>query len=91
MNLPPDRGCCGLSLGGEAFGNKWLVRRSVRAIHGPRAVFFVDLGEQRSLGRGGRPLLFRMIIGETAGPEGYGAQFGEDDIARSPLTAQQGE
>ena len=60
-------GCCGRSLGGEAFGGERLMRRGVRAIHRPHAPIFLDLGEQPGPGRGGRPLLLRMIVGQTAG------------------------
>jgi hypothetical protein len=40
-----------------------------------RASFFLDLGEQPGLNRRGRALLLRMIVGETAGLEDYGAQL----------------
>ena len=67
--------CCGRSLGGEGFGGEWL-RCRVRDIR-RRAPFFADLGKQPGLGRGGRPVLLRMIVGEAAGLEDDGAQFGD--------------
>ena len=42
-----------------------------------RGPFFRDLGKQPGLNRGGRPLLLRMIVGETAGLEDYRAQLGD--------------
>jgi len=39
--------------------------------------FFVELSEQPSFNRGGRPLLLRVSVGETAGLEDYGAQLGD--------------
>ena len=58
-----DRGLLRQSLGGEAFGSERL-RRRVRDIR-RRGPFFPDLGKQPGLGGGGRPLLLRMIVGET--------------------------
>jgi hypothetical protein len=65
------------SLGGEVLGDERCVRRRIRDIRRGRASFFLDLGEQPGLNRGGRALLLRMIVGETAGLEDYGAQFGD--------------
>src|SRR5271156_1503541 len=70
-------GCCGRSLGGEAFGGERLVRRRFPDIRRPRGSFFLDLGEQRGLNRGGCPLSLRIVTGETAGPDDYGAQLGD--------------
>jgi choline dehydrogenase len=67
--------CCGRSLGGEAFGRERL-RRRVRDVR-RRAPFFSDLGKQPGLGRGGRPVLLRVIVGEAAGREDDGAQLGD--------------
>jgi hypothetical protein len=65
------------SLGGEVLGDERCVRRRIRDIRRRRASFFLDLGEQPGLNRGGRALLLRMIVGETAGLEDYGAQLGD--------------
>src|SRR6516162_2098420 len=70
-------GCCRRSLGGEAFEGEWLVRRPFSDIRRRSGSFFLDLGEQPGLGRGGRPLLLRVIMGERAGLEDYGAQLGD--------------
>ncbi|MGC1891381.1 MAG: hypothetical protein WA709_35795, partial [Stellaceae bacterium] len=64
------------SLGGKVLGDERCVRRRIRDIRRRRASFFLDLGEQPGLNRGGRALLLRMIVGETAGLEDYGAQLG---------------
>jgi hypothetical protein len=77
LNLPPGRGLLRLSLGGEAFGGEPLVRGRVPDIRRRRAPFFPDLGKQPGLERGGRPLLLRMIVGETAGLNDDGAQLGD--------------
>src|SRR5215831_21170860 len=68
-------GCCGRSLGGEAAGGEWLVRCCFPDIPRRRGSFFLDLGEQPGLNRGGGPLSFRIIVGEAAGFEDDGAQF----------------
>jgi hypothetical protein len=47
--VSPD---CGRSLGGEAFGGERLVRRRFHGIRRRRS-FFLDLGEQPGLNRGG--------------------------------------
>src|SRR6266403_4890226 len=60
------------SLGGEVLGDERCVRRHIRDIRRRRASFFLDLGEQPGLNRGGRALLLRMIVSETAGLEDYG-------------------
>ena len=65
------------SLGGKVLGDERCVRRRIRDIRRRRASFFLDLGEQPGLNRGGRALLLRMIVGETAGLEDYGAQLGD--------------
>jgi len=70
------------SLGGEVLGDERCVRRRLRDICRRRASFFVDLGEQPGLNRGGRTLLLRMIVGETAGLEDYGAQLGDAAATR---------
>ena len=62
-------------LGGEAFGAQRL-RRRVRDIR-RRAPFFADLDKQPGLGGGRRPVLLGMIVGEAAGLEDDGAQFGD--------------
>ena len=67
----------GRSLGGEAFGGEWLVRRLSDNVRCCRGFSFLDLGEQPGLDRGGCPLSLRMIIGETARLEDYGAQLGD--------------
>jgi hypothetical protein len=63
------------SLDGEAFGDERCVQRRIRDIRRRRASFFLDLGEQPGLNHHGRALLLRMIVGETAGLEDYGAQL----------------
>jgi hypothetical protein len=75
-------GCCGQSLGGEAFGGERLVRRRFRDIRRRRVSFFLDLGEQPGLDLSGRPVLLRMILGETAGLENDGAQLGNAGATR---------
>ena len=55
------------SLGGEAFGDERCVRRGIRDIRRRRGSFFLDLSEQPHPRHVGRPLLLRMIVGETAG------------------------
>jgi hypothetical protein len=70
------------SLGGEAFGDERCVRRRIRDIRRRRASFFLDLGEQPTLKRNGRALLLRMIVGETAGLEDYGAQLSDAAATR---------
>jgi hypothetical protein len=55
----------------EAFGGEWLMRRHAPDIRRRRASFFVDPGEQPGPNRGGRPLLFSMIVGETTGLDDY--------------------
>jgi hypothetical protein len=57
----------GRSLGGEAFGGVWLVRRWFPDIRRRLGTFFLDLGEQPCLNRDGCPLSFRIIKCETAG------------------------
>ena len=42
-----------------------------------RGRFFVDPGEQPGLNRSVRPLSLRIVIGETARLEDYGAQLGD--------------
>jgi hypothetical protein len=42
------------SLGGEVLGDERCVRRRIRDIRRRRASFFLDLGEQPGLNRGGR-------------------------------------
>ena len=68
---PPRR-----SLGGEAFGCECLVRRRLPGIRRRRGSFFLDLGEQPGLHRGGCPLSLRIVMGEAAGLEDYGTQLG---------------
>jgi hypothetical protein len=75
LNFSP--GSVARSLGGEAFGGERLVWRRVRHIGRLGGSFFLDLGEQPGLDRGGRPLLLRMIVRETASLEDYGAQLGD--------------
>jgi hypothetical protein len=70
--------CSGRSLGGEALGSEWLVRRFSADIGGRRGSLFLDVGEQPGLNRGGGPLPLCIITGETAGLEDYGAQLGDD-------------
>jgi hypothetical protein len=70
-------------LGGKAFGDDRLTVRRVRAIRRRCLPLFPDLGQQPGLKRGGRPLLLRMIVGETAGLENDGAQLG--DAAATPV------
>jgi hypothetical protein len=72
----------GSVLGGKAFGGEWLIRRRARDIRRRRGSFFLDPGEQSGLNRGGRPLLFNMIVGETTGFEDYGAQLGDAAATR---------
>jgi predicted nucleic acid-binding protein len=67
----------GRPLGGEAFGDEWLVRRRCSDIRCRRGSLFLDLGEQPGLDRGGRPRSLRIVMGETAGLENYGAQLGD--------------
>jgi hypothetical protein len=47
-----------------------------------RGPFFSDLGEQPGLGRGGRPVLFRMIVGQAPGLQDDGAKFGNAAATR---------
>jgi hypothetical protein len=49
-----------------------IVWRHVWAIRRPRGPFFLDLGEQPGLGRGGRPVLLRKVVGKAAGLENDG-------------------
>ena len=72
----------GRPLGGEAFGDEWLVRRRCSGIRGRRGSLFLDLGEQPTLDRGGRPRSLRIVMGETAGLEDYGAQLGDAAATR---------
>src|SRR5712671_7854836 len=65
------------SLGGEVLEDERCVRRRIRDIRRRRPSFFLDLGEQPGLNRSGRALLLRMIVGETAGLEDYGAKLGD--------------
>jgi len=58
-------------------GGERLLWRRVRDIRRRRAPLFLDLGEQPGLSRSGCPLLLRMIFGEAAGLEDYGAQLGD--------------
>jgi hypothetical protein len=60
-------GCCGRSLGGEAFGDEPLVRRRFHHIRRRRGSFYLDLGEQPDLNRGGCPPSLRTIAGEIRG------------------------
>jgi hypothetical protein len=69
-------GCCGRSLGGEVDGDE-RPRRRFPDICGRGGSFFLDLGEQPGLNRGGCPLSLRIIAGETAGLEDCGAQLGD--------------
>jgi hypothetical protein len=69
-------GCCGRSLGGEAFGDE-RPRRRFPDICRRRGSFFLDLGEQPGLNHGGGPLSLHIIAGETASLEDYGAQLGD--------------
>jgi hypothetical protein len=78
-----DRGLSRGSLGGEAVGSEPLVRDGVRDIRRRRGSFFLDLGEQPGLGRGGRPLSLRIVIGEVAGLENDRAQLG--NAAAAPV------
>jgi hypothetical protein len=52
------------------------VRRRFHGIR-RRCSFFLDLGKQSGLNRGGGPLLLRTIKSETAGRVDYGAQLGD--------------
>ena len=71
------------SLGSKAPpGGKWLLRRVFHDIRRSRGPFFLDPSEQPGLNRGGRSLLFSMIVGETTGFEDYGAQLGDAAAAR---------
>jgi hypothetical protein len=65
-----------------AFGDERCVQRRIRDIRRRRTSFFLDLGEQPGLNRRGRALLLRMIVGETAGLEDYGAQLGDAAATR---------
>ena len=67
----------GRPLGGEAFGDQWLVRRRCSDIRRRRGSLFLDLREQPGLDRGGAPLSLSIIMGEMAGLEDYGAQLGD--------------
>jgi hypothetical protein len=58
-------------------GGEWLVRRRFPDIGRRRGSFFLDLGEQPSLNRGGCLRSLRIIMGKTAGLEDYGAQLGD--------------
>src|SRR5262249_42932989 len=64
-------------LRGKAAGDESLVRRRFRGRRRRNYPLFLDLGEQPCFGRGGRPLLLRVIISKTAGREDYGAQLGD--------------
>jgi hypothetical protein len=66
----------GGSLGGEAFEGEWLVGRRFPDISRRRGLFFLDLGEQSGLDRGGGPLSLHIVMGERAGLEDDGAQLG---------------
>src|SRR6516162_11532164 len=66
----------GRSLGGEAFKGEQLVRHRFFDVGRRRGTSFPDLIEQPGLGRGRGPLSFRIVMGEAAGPEDHGAQFG---------------
>jgi len=68
---------CDGSLGGKALGGKWLVRLRFPDVGGWRGSFFINLGEQPGLNRGGGPLSFGIIMCETAGFEDYRAQLGD--------------
>jgi hypothetical protein len=82
-------GCCGRSLGGEAFGDEPPVRRRFPGICRRGSVFF-DLSEQPGLSRGGCPLSLRTVAGETASLEDYGSQLGDaKDRARVQSTFDQ--
>jgi hypothetical protein len=61
-------------------GDERCVRRRIRDIRRRRASFFLDLGEQPGLTRGGRALLLRMIVFSPGTP-------GEMDIAPVRLAA----
>src|ERR1700719_419059 len=82
LNLSPDRGLLRSALGGEAFAREWLVRRGIRGIRRRGGPFFLDLGEEPGLNRGGRPLLLRMVLSKAAGLEDYGAQLGDAAATR---------
>ena len=60
----------GRDFGGEAFGGEGFRRRFPDR---RRGTFFPDLGEQPGLGRGGRPVSLRIIVGKTAALEDDGA------------------
>src|SRR6516165_10401089 len=66
----------GRSLGGEAFKGERLVRHRFFDVGRRRGTSFPDLIEQPGLGRGRGPRSFRIVMGEAAGPEDHGAQFG---------------
>ena len=70
-----------LEVGIEAIGER-LVRRRPCDIHVRPGPFLLNLGEQPGLYCGVRPLLLRMIVGETAGFEDYGAQLGDAAATR---------
>jgi hypothetical protein len=59
-----------------------LVRHRFRDVCRLRGRFFRDPGEQPGPDRGGRPLLLRMVAGETAGLEDYRAQLGDGAATR---------
>jgi predicted nucleic acid-binding protein len=67
----------GRPLGGEAFGDERLVRRRCSDIRSGLGSLFLDLSEQPGLDRGGRSRSLRIVMGETAGLENYGAQLGD--------------
>ena len=64
-----------LPLGGESFGGELLVRRRFHHIRRWRGSFFLDLGEQPGLNRGGCPVSLGIVTGEAARLDDYGAQL----------------
>ena len=64
---------CGRSLGGDRFGDEWLVRRPLFDVRRRSSSFFVNLGEQPGLNRGGCALSLRTIVCETTGLEDHDA------------------
>jgi hypothetical protein len=73
---------CGRSLGDEAFGGEWLVRRHLPDVLSWCSSFLLDLGEQPGLSRGSCPRSLRIIMCETVGLDDYGAQLNDAAAAR---------
>ena len=77
VNLAPDHELLRSVARRRGVRGERLVRRRFRDIRVRPGPVLLSVGEQPGLYRGVRPLLLRMIVGETAGFEDYGAQLGD--------------